>query len=91
MGQLGQRVHKHICLEETEMLEGPGGIAMGAAVGVFFIFIFFKIVFKKIYFRFHNLQVYTLTVRQGAAGGLLPVCGAAGPLPPLCRVVGAYM
>ena len=26
---------------------------------VFYIFIFFKIVFTEIYFRFHNLQVYT--------------------------------
>ena len=72
-----------------------GSVALFATISpaarAFFIFIFFKIVFTEIYFRFHNLQVYTPTARQEAAGGLLPVCGAAGPLPPPCRGVGAYM
>ena len=45
----------------------------------FHFYIFLKSFFIEIYFRFHNLQVYTPTARQGAAGGLPPVCGAAGP------------
>ena len=41
-------------------------------LGGFFIFIFLKIFFTEIYFRFHILQFYTSTARQGAAGGLPP-------------------
>ena len=37
--------------------------------GFFYFYIFLKIFFTEIYFRFHNLQFYTPTARQGAAGG----------------------
>jgi hypothetical protein len=38
-----------------------------------FLFLYFsKIFFIEIYFQFHNLQFYTPTARQGAAGGLQP-------------------
>ena len=36
---------------------------LGSVPALFFIFIFFKIVFTEIYFRFHNLQIYTPTAR----------------------------
>ena len=41
--------------------KGPTGEAA-------FLFLYFlKIFFTEIYFRFHNLQFYTPTARQGAA------------------------
>ena len=44
--------------------------------GAFFLFLYFsKSFFKEIYFRFHNLQIYTPTARL--RGGR--------PLPPSCR------
>ena len=80
---------------------------IGYILALFLFLYFLKLFFTEIYFRFHNLQVYTPTARQGggrgvaapipllpgrgAAGGLPPVCGAGGPLPPPCRAVGAYM
>ena len=48
-------------------------------VPMFFLFLYFsKLFFTEIYFRFHNLQIYTPTARR--RGGR--------PLPPYCRVVG---
>ena len=38
---------------------------------VFYIFIFFKIVFTEIYFRFHNLQVYTPAAPCRAVGAYI--------------------
>ena len=54
---------------------------IGYILALFLFLYFLKLFFTEIYFRFHNLQVYTPTARQGGGRGPRGGRPPADPLP----------